>query len=74
MERNAWGGFTVRYEEGLKSGLLVHFYSQLELRERLQHTFISLMQPREEVTVREAPRTGSWAQWEAIWKRREPRL
>jgi len=25
---------------------------------------------REDVTVRAAPKTGSWAQWEAIWKRR----
>jgi len=72
VERNAWGGFTVRYEEGPKSGLLVHFYSQLELLERLQHAFIPLLQPREDVTIREAPRTGSWAQWEAIWRRRPP--
>src|SRR5215470_16625065 len=49
VERNAWGGFTVRYEEGPKSGLLVHFYSQLELLERLQHAFIPLLQPREDV-------------------------
>jgi len=72
VERNAWGGFTIRYEAGPKSGLLVHFYSQLELLERLHVSFIPLMPPREEVIIREAPQTGSWAQWEAIWKRREP--
>lgn len=70
VERNAWGGFTVRYEEGPKSGLLVHFYSQPELLERLSASFIPLMPPREEVTIRAAPQTGSWAQWEAIWRRR----
>jgi SAM-dependent methyltransferase len=71
VERNAWGGFTIRYEEGPKSGLLVHFYSRRELLERLRHTFIPLVQPREDVTIREAPRTGSWAQWEGVWRRRE---
>jgi len=73
LERNAWGGFTVRYEAGPKSGLLVHFYSQLELLERLQPTFIPVMPPREDVTIRDAPSTGSWAQWEVVWRRREPR-
>jgi SAM-dependent methyltransferase len=72
VERNIWGGFTVRYAEGPKSGLLVHFYSQLELLERLQVAFVALMPPREEVTIRGAPQAGSWAQWETIWKRKEP--
>ena len=69
VERNAWGGFTVRYETGPKSGLLVHFYSDRELLDRLHGAFVPLMPPREDVTMRDAPGTGSWAQWEAIWKR-----
>jgi SAM-dependent methyltransferase len=69
VERNAWGGVTVRYDEGPKAGLLIHFYSQRELRERLQAAFVPFMEPREEVTVRQAPQTGSWAQWETIWRR-----
>jgi SAM-dependent methyltransferase len=72
VEHNAWGGFTVRYEEGPKSGLLVHFYSQSELLERLKVSFIPLMPPREEVITRAAPPAGAWAQWDAIWRRREP--
>jgi SAM-dependent methyltransferase len=72
VDRNAWGGITVRYEEGPKSGLLVHFASRAELLERLRGAFILVMEPREDVTVRRPPQTGAWAQWEAIWKRREP--
>jgi SAM-dependent methyltransferase len=71
LERNALGGFTVRYEAGPKSGLPIHFYSRRELVERLAPAFVPVMEPREDVTVRAAPQTGSWAQWEAIWKRRD---
>jgi len=70
MARNAWGGFTIRYDDGPKSGLLVHFFSDVELRERLTPAFVPVTDVREDVTVRAAPKTGSWAQWEAIWKRR----
>lgn len=69
VERNARGGFTIRYEDGPKAGLLVHFYSRPELLERLEPAFVSVMEPREDVTVRAAPKTGAWAQWETIWRR-----
>jgi len=70
VERNARGGFTIRYDEGPKQGLLIHFYSESELQDRLGRTFVPVMVPHEDVTVRAAPKTGSWAQWESIWKRR----
>ncbi len=70
VDRNAWGGLTVRYDDGPKSGLLVHFFSDVELRERLTPAFVPVTDVREDVTVRAAPKAGSWAQWEAIWKRR----
>src|SRR2546422_750085 len=70
LDRNGWGGLTVRFDDGPKSGLLVHFFSDGELRERLTPAFAPVTDVREDVTVRAAPKTGSWAQWEAIWKRR----
>jgi hypothetical protein len=69
VERTALGGFTVRYEEGPKAGLCVHFYSRDELLERTEGRFETLLQPREVVTHRAPPQSGGWAQWEAIWRR-----
>ena len=71
VERNESGGFTVRYEDGPKRGLLVHFYSQDELLERTEAQFATLIAPREDVIGRVPPETGSWAQWEAVWRKRE---
>jgi SAM-dependent methyltransferase len=70
VERHALGGFTVRYDDGPKRGLRIHFFSEAELLARLSPAFVPLMAPREDVTVREAPKTGSWAQWETICRRR----
>jgi hypothetical protein len=70
VERNALGGLTIRYDDGPKTGLLIHFFSDAELRERLESAFVPVQHPREDVTVRAAPKTGSWAQWETICKRR----
>lgn len=69
VEENDFGGLTVRYEDGPKRGLLVHFYSRPELDERTRGGFVPLLAPREDVTVRPAPQTGSWAQWESVWRR-----
>lgn len=71
VERNALGGFTVRYDAGPKAGLHVHFYSRPELWATLARAFVPVAEPREAVTVRALPATGSWAQWETIWRRRE---
>jgi SAM-dependent methyltransferase len=70
VERNASGGFTIRYEAGPKHGLLVHFYSRAELTERREIAFSTVRELEEDVTVRTAPATGSWAQWETVWERR----
>jgi hypothetical protein len=69
VERTALGGFTVRYEEGPKAGLSVHFYSRDELLERTAGRFEALLPPREVVIHRAPPQSGSWAQWEAIWRK-----
>jgi len=43
---------------------------QLALRTRLESAFVPVQHPREDVTARAAPKTGSWTQWEMMCKRR----
>jgi SAM-dependent methyltransferase len=69
-ERNRFGGFTVRYAEGPKRDLLVHFATREELLDRTAAHFTPLVEPIEERIRRTPPKTGSWAQWEAMWRRR----
>lgn len=69
VERHPLGGVTVRYEDGPKRDLLVHFYSRAELLERTRERFSLVMEPREDVIRRDPPKTGCWAQWEAVWRR-----
>jgi len=69
IERNDFGGFTVRYESGPKQGLPVHFYARDELQALAPDDFALVAEPREAVTARTPPETGHWVQWEAIWKR-----
>ena len=70
LERNAFGGFTIQYDEGPKRGLAVHFYSAAELAERTKDAFERIMALRQDVIRRAPPETGTWAQWEAIWRKR----
>ena len=70
LERNPLGGFTIQYDEGPKRGLAVHFYSAAELAERTKDAFEPIMAPRQDVIRRAPPETGTWAQWEAIWRKR----
>ena len=70
VERNTMGGLTIRYDDGPKRGLLIHFFSDSELRQHLQPAFVPSMTLREDVTLRTARKIGSWAQWESIWRRR----
>ncbi|MBI2206855.1 MAG: class I SAM-dependent methyltransferase [Candidatus Rokubacteria bacterium] len=64
------GGRTVLYHAGPKQGLPVHFFDRQELHELTTSRFDSVVAPREATTLRHAPATGSWTQWEAIWRRR----
>jgi hypothetical protein len=70
LERHAAGGFTVRYLDGPKAGLPVHFYGRAELDALARPAFACVREPREEVVRREPPKHGSWAQWEAVYERR----
>lgn len=69
IERNGHGGFTVLYDAGPKQGIPVHFYARDELLALTRDGFELVAGPREDVSVRTPPETGSWVQWEAIWKR-----
>lgn len=68
-ERDSDGSYTVRYEEGPKSGLLVHFFSERDLTALFTPNFKPVLPLRRDVIVRSSPAAGQWSQWEAIWKR-----
>jgi SAM-dependent methyltransferase len=70
LEEHDGGGRTVRYEAGPKAGMAVHFYGREELATLTASTFDTVETPREIRTERRAPQTGSWTQWEAVWRRR----
>lgn len=68
VEGNDAGGFTVRYLEGPKSGLLIHFFAKGELH-ALFSGWQEILPLRSQRTWREPRERGSWLQWEAIWRR-----
>ena len=70
MERNEFGGYTIRYESGPKRGLPIHFYARDELLRLTRDGFSVVTEPREDVMTRTPPETGEWVQWEAVWRRR----
>ncbi len=73
-ERHEDGGFTVRYLEGPKEGLDVHFFSRTELEGLFTEGFDEVLPLRLDQTWR-TPRTeGQWSQWEAIWRRLDEAL
>jgi SAM-dependent methyltransferase len=69
VEREDEGSFTVRYREGAKKGLDVHFFSEPELRDLFAEAFTPVLEPREQVTTRTPASLGQWTQWEGIWRR-----
>ncbi len=68
IERSSDGSYTVRYLEGPKRGLLIHFFAEDELSE-LMGAFVAELPLRLDRTERAAPALGHWSQWEAIWRR-----
>jgi hypothetical protein len=66
-EEHEDGGFTVRYLEGPKQGLDIHFFSRNELA-----TIFEGWDEALPLRVQSTPRSqgsGQWSQWEAIWRR-----
>jgi SAM-dependent methyltransferase len=70
VEQNDWDGFTIKYTDGPKRGLAVHFFSEQELIARTDATFRLMMELSEDVIQRTPPKTGTWAQWEGIWQKK----
>lgn len=68
-ERHEDGGFTVRYLEGPKEGLEIHFFSRPELHELFGQGFEEVLPLRLHQTWRSPRSDGQWSQWEAIWRR-----
>jgi SAM-dependent methyltransferase len=63
------GGLTVRYLDGPKQGLLVHFFTGDELDALFAGGFTPVLPLRLQRTRRDPPRPGQWSQWEAIWRK-----
>lgn len=70
IERGEHGDFSVRYLEGPKDGMAIHFYARAELAALTGARFETIMEPREEIIHRAPPERGFWAQWEAVYRRR----
>ena len=70
IERGEHGDFSVRYLEGPKDGMAIHFYARAELAALTGARFETIMEPREEIVHRAPPERGFWAQWEAVYRRR----
>jgi len=68
-ERCPDGSFTVRYREGPKKGLDIHFFSADEIGSLLGSSFEPVMPMRVDAIRRKPPATGQWVQWEGIWRR-----
>lgn len=69
VEQGESGGLTIRYLEGPKAGLEIHFFARDELADLFSRDFESLMPLQRAVTYRQPPAVGQWSQWEGIWRR-----
>jgi SAM-dependent methyltransferase len=69
-ERDADGSCSVRYEEGPKAGLVIHFWAALELDAAVTAAGLSPVLPlRPQATWRARRKQGLWLQWEGIYRR-----
>lgn len=67
LTENAASGVTIRYDEGPKRDLVIHFFARDEI-ERLTDRLMPILPPRIDRTVRKNPSVGHWDQWEGIWQ------
>jgi hypothetical protein len=69
-ERNSGGSYSVRYQEGSKAGLTVHFWAARELDAAVTaRGFGPLLPLRPQATWRARREQGLWLQWEGIYQR-----
>jgi hypothetical protein len=64
-------GLTIRYLDGPKAGLEIHFFGEAELRGLFATGFEPVMPLRAQITRRQPPEIGQWTQWEGIWRASE---
>ncbi|NUP46298.1 MAG: class I SAM-dependent methyltransferase [Catenulispora sp.] len=62
-------GTTIRYLDGPKRGLTIHFFDPEELTGLFRDAFTPVLPLRLVSTLRTAPAPGQWTQVEAIWRR-----
>lgn len=61
-------GVTIRYLDGPKAGLEIHFFGEAELRGLFAIGSEPVLPPRAQVTWRQPSEAGQWTQWEGIWR------
>jgi SAM-dependent methyltransferase len=69
IERSGEGDFSVRYLEGAKEGLEIHFFARNELDHLFARNFDPVQPLRLVATYRQPPANGQRSQWEGIWRR-----
>lgn len=68
VEEGEDGGFTVRYLEGPKRGLDIHFFGKAELTTIFAGRFEPVGALRRLVQHRDDGTGSQWSQWEGIWR------
>jgi cyclopropane fatty-acyl-phospholipid synthase-like methyltransferase len=68
-EREAHGGFSLRYLDGPKDGMSIHFFAREELDALTRARFAVVRAPGQAIMHRAPPERGFWAQWEAVYRR-----
>jgi hypothetical protein len=67
LTRSTGFGLTIRYDEGPKRDLVIHFFARDEI-ERLADHLVPILPLRIHRTLRQKPSDGHWDQWEGIWQ------
>ena len=68
-QTNSKGGLTIRYWDGPKKDLYIHFYSRKEL-DAICSDFDYVVPLYENITKRTLPKIGTWSQWELVLRRK----
>jgi SAM-dependent methyltransferase len=67
LTRSTGSGLTIRYDDGPKRDLAIHFFAREEI-ERLTDRLEPILPLRNHRTLRQKPSAGHWDQWEGIWQ------
>lgn len=70
VERTQKGGSTIKYLQGPKDGLEIHFFSGSEIMDLMSDDFEVVMYLQERFMQRPPNLKGSWAQWEGAWRKK----